>query len=124
VVRILGAAREQGRLTDEEHDERAAMVPASRCWTDLDTLIADLPAGLAVQLPKARDVRTGVCVSAAAASVLTALVLLNPDDMLAFLLALACLAVLVVAPVITVGLWVDVRHQKNRDQKKRSRRRR
>ena len=124
VVRILGAAREQGRLTDEEHDERAAMVPASRCWTDLDTLIADLPAGLAVQLPKARDVRTGVCVSAAAASVLTALVLLEPDDMLAFLLALACLAVLVVAPVITVGLWVDVRHQKNRDQKKRSRRRR
>src|SRR5690348_3228696 len=129
VVRILGAAREQGRLTDEEHDERSAMVPASRCWADLDTLIADLPAGLAAQLPKARDVRTGVCVSAGAASVLAALVLLNPDDMVGFLLVLACLAVLVVAPVITVGLWADVRHQKNRDQKnrdqkKRSRRRR
>ena len=119
VIRVLGAAREQGRLTDEEHDERSAMVPASRCWADLDTLIADLPAGLAVQLPKTRDVRTGVCVSAAAASVLAALVLLNPDDILAFLLALACLAVLIVAPVITVGVWADVRHQKNRDQEKR-----
>ena len=73
VVRILGAAREQGRLTDEEHDERSAMVPASRCWADLDTLIADLPAGLAVQLPKARDVRTGVCVSAAAGQLRAAL---------------------------------------------------
>jgi DUF1707 SHOCT-like domain len=112
VVRILGAAREQGRLTDEEHDERSAMVPASHCWADLDTLIADLPAGLAVQPPKARDVRAGVCVSAAAASVLAALVLWNPDDLLAFLLALLCLATLIVAPVITVGLWADVRHQK------------
>ena len=124
VIRILGAAREQGRLTDEEHDERSAMVPASRCWADLDTLIADLPAGLAAQLPKTRDVRTGVCVSAGAASVLAALVLLNPDDMLAFLLAMACLAVLVVAPVITVGLWADVRHQKKRDQKKRDQKKR
>jgi len=119
VVRILGAAREQGRLTDEEHDERSAMVPASRCWGDLDTLIADLPTGLAVQPPQARDVRTGVCVSAAAASVLAVLVLLSPDDMLAFLLALLCLAVLVVAPVITVGLWADVRHQKKPSRRRR-----
>ena len=119
VVRILGAAREQGRLTDEEHDERSAMVPASRCWGDLDTLIADLPTGLAVQPPQARDVRTGVCVSAAAASVLAVLVLLSPDDMLAFLLALLCLAVLVVAPVITVGLWADVRHHKKRSRRRR-----
>lgn len=125
VIRILGAAREQGRLTEEEHDERSALVPTSRCWADLDTLIADLPAGLATQPPKARDVKIGVCASAAAASVLAALVLSNPDNMLAFLLALLCLAVLVVTPVITVGLWADVRHQKNqKNQKKRSRRRR
>ena len=125
VTRILGAAREQGRLTEEEHDERSALVPASRCWADLDALIADLPAGLATQPPKSRDVRIGVGVSAAAASVLSALVLSNPDNLLAFLLALLCLAVLVVTPVITVGLWTDVRHQKNqKNQKKRSRRRR
>ena len=119
VVRILGAAREQGRLTDEEHDERSAMVPAARCWADLDTLIADLPAGLAVQPPKAGDVRAGVCVSAAAASVLTGLVLWNPDDLLAFLLALLCIAVLVVAPVITVGLGADVRYQKKQSRRRR-----
>jgi hypothetical protein len=59
-------------------------------------------------------------VSAAAASVLTGLVLWNPDDMLAFLLALLCLAVLVVAPVITVGLWADVRHQKRARRQPRS----
>jgi DUF1707 SHOCT-like domain len=126
VIRILGSAREQGRLTEEEHDERSALVPASRCWADLDTLIADLPAGLATQPPKARDVRTGVCMSAAAASVLATLVLFNPDNILAFLLALLCLAVLVVTPVITVGLWADVRHQEKHQEnrKKRSRRRR
>ena len=114
VIRVLGSARAQGRLTDEEHDERSALVSASRGWADLDALIADLPAGLAAQPPRARDVRTGVCVSAGAASVLAALVLSNPDNILAFLLALLCLAVLVVVPVVTVGLWADVRHQKKR----------
>ena len=118
VIRVLGAALAQGRITEEEHQERSALVPVSRRWTDLDALIADLPAGLASQPPKARDVRAGVCVSAGAASVLAALVLSSPDNMLAFVLALLCLATLVVVPVITVGLWADVRHQK------RSRRRR
>jgi uncharacterized membrane protein YedE/YeeE len=102
----------QGRLTEEERDERSALVPASRCWADLDALIADLPAGLANQPPKARDVRTGLGVSAAAASVLAAIMLWQPDNPVAFLLGLLAAAVLVVAPVITVGLWADVRHQK------------
>ncbi|HET9972524.1 MAG TPA: DUF1707 domain-containing protein [Streptosporangiaceae bacterium] len=124
VIRVLGAALAQGRLTEEEHQERSALVPASRCWADLDALIADLPAGLASQLPKARDVKAGACVSAGAASVLAALLLSSPDDLLAFVLALLCLATLVVVPVVTVGLWVDVRHQKKRHQKKRARRRR
>jgi len=44
--------------------------------------------------------------------------------MLAFVLALLCLAILIVVPVVTVGLWVDVRHQKKRHQKKRASRRR
>jgi uncharacterized protein DUF1707 len=119
VIRVLGAALAQGRLTEEEHQERSALVPASRCWADLDALIADLPAGLASQLPKARDVRAGVCVSAGAASVLAALVLSSPDDMLAFVLALLCLATLIVVPVVTVGLWADVRHQKKRSRRRR-----
>jgi hypothetical protein len=119
VIRVLGGALAQGRLTEEEHRERSALVPTSRCWADLDALIADLPAGLATQPPKARDVRTGVCVSAGAASVLAALILLSPDNMLAFLLALLCLATLVVVPVVTAGLWADVRHQKKRSKGRR-----
>jgi len=124
VIRVLGGALAQGRITEEEHQERSALVPTSRRWTDLDALIADLPAGLASQPPKARDVRAGVGVSAGAASVLAALVLWSPDDMLAFVLALLCLATLIVVPVVTVGLWADVRHQKKRHQKKRASRRR
>jgi hypothetical protein len=119
VIRVLGGALAQGRITEEEHQERSALVPASRCWADLDALIADLPAGLASQLPEARDVRAGVCVSAGAASVLAALVLSSPDDMLAFVLALLCLATLIVVPVVTVGLWADVRHQKTRSRRRR-----
>jgi len=124
VIRVLGGALAQGRITEEEHQERSALVPTSCHWADLDALIADLPAGLASQPPKARDVRAGVCVSAGAASVLAALVLWSPDNMLAFVLALLCLAILIVVPVVTVGLWVDVRQQKKRHQKKRARRRR
>jgi hypothetical protein len=124
VTRVLGGALAQGRLTEEEHQERSALVPTSRCGADLDALIADLPAGLASQPPKARDVRAGVGVSAGAASVLAALVLWSPDNMLAFVLALFCLATLIVVPVVTVGLWADVRQQKKRQQKKRASRRR
>ena len=119
VIRVLGGALAQGRITEEEHQERSALVPTSRDWTDLDALIADLPAGLASQPPKARDVRAGVCVSAGAASVLAALVLSRPDDMLAFVLALLCLATLIVVPVVTVGLWADVRHQTKRSSRRR-----
>ena len=119
VTRVLGGALAQGRITEEEHQERSALVPTSCHWADLDALIADLPAGLASQPPKARDVRAGVCVSAGAASVLAALVLLSPDNMLAFLLALLCLATLVVVPVVTAGLWADVRHQKKRSRRRR-----
>jgi NhaP-type Na+/H+ or K+/H+ antiporter len=62
-------------------------------------------------------------VSAAAASVLAAIVLWQSDNPLAFLLGLLATAVLVVAPVITVGLWADVRHQKRPGRQSQSRRR-
>ena len=120
VIHVLGGALAQGRITEEEHQERSALVPVSRRWTDLDALIADLPAGLANQPPKALDVRAGVCVSAGAASVLAALVLSSPDNMLAFVLALLCLAILIVVPIVAVGLWVDVRHQKRSRRQRRS----
>ena len=112
MIRILGAALTQGRLTEAEHDERAARVPASRGQADLDALIADLPAGLATKPPTARDVWTGVGLIIAAAGVIAALVLTQPDNYLAFMAFLGAAATLIVAPPITVGLMFDVRHQK------------
>jgi hypothetical protein len=112
VTRILGAALEQGRLTEGEHDERVARVPGSRVQADLDVLIADLPDGLAAKPPTARDVWIGVSLIMAAAGVFAAIVLTNPDNYLAFMAGLGAAATLIVAPVITVGLMFDVRHQK------------
>ena len=112
VNRILAAAWEQGRLTEDERDARTAKVSASRCHADLAALVADLPAGLATRPPTARDVRTGVCATIAAAGVLAAVVVTSPDNMLAFMAALGAIAILIVVPVITVGLIIDVRHQK------------
>jgi hypothetical protein len=48
----------------------------------------------------------------AAAGVLAAIVLTNPDNILAFLAALGAIATLILVPPITVGLIIDVRHQK------------
>jgi Domain of unknown function (DUF1707) len=112
VSRILTGAREQGRLTEDERDARAAQVSASRCHADLAALVADLPAGLATQPPTTRDVRTGVYVVIAAAGVLAAILLSNPDNRLAFMAFVFAAATLIVAPVITTGLIFDVRHQK------------
>jgi hypothetical protein len=112
VVRILGTALAQGRLTEAEHDERAARVPASRVQADLEALIADLPAGLAARPPRSRDVWTGVGLIIAAAGVIVALALSQPDNYLAFMAFLGAAVTLIVAPVLTAGLWIDVRHQK------------
>lgn len=112
VSRILTAAWEQGRLTEDERDARAAQVSASRCHADLAALVADLPAGLATRPPTTRDVRTGVCATIVAAGVLAAVLLSNPDNRLAFMAFVLAAATLLVAPVVTVGLIVDVRHQK------------
>ena len=112
VNRILAAAWEHGRLTEDERDVRAARVSASRCHADLAALIADLPAGLATRPPTTRDVRKGACAIIAAAGVLAAVLLSNPDNALAFIAFLAAAATLLLAPVTTVGLIFDVRHQK------------
>ena len=112
VIRTLKAALAQGRLTEEEHDARAALASASRSQAALAALTADLPAGLTVRPPKASDAWTGVCAILAAAGVIVAILLTNPDNYLAFIAFLGAAATLIVAPVITVGLIVDVRHQK------------
>ena len=112
VSRILTAAWERGRLTEDERDARAAQVSASRCHADLAALIADLPAGLATRPPTTRDVRKGISAIIAAAGVLAAVLLSSPDNALAFMAFLAAAATLLLAPVTTVGLIFDVRHQK------------
>ena len=112
VIRILKAALEQGRLTEDEHDERTAQASVSRSRAELAGLTADLPAGITAVPPSVRDVRIAVGVIIAAAGVLAAVLVTNPDNMLAFMAALGAIATLIVVPVITVGLIIDVRHQK------------
>ena len=111
-IRTLKAALAQGRLNEDEHDARAAQATAARSGAELAALTADLPAGIAARLPAASDVWMGGCVSLAAASVLAAIVVWQPDNYPAFALALFAAATLIVVPVITAGLMVDVRHQK------------
>ena len=112
VIRTLKAALAQGRLTEAEHDERTAQASASRSRAELVALTADLPDGLTALPPTARDVRIGIGMIIAAAGVLAAILLTNPDNILAFLAALGAIATLILVLPITVGLIIDVRHQK------------
>ena len=112
VIRTLKAALEQGRLTEAEHDERTAQASASRSRAELAALTADLPDGLTALPPTARDAWIGIGMIIAAAGVLAAVLVTNPDNILAFMAALGAVATLIVVPVITVGLIIDVRHQK------------
>jgi len=112
VIRTLKAAYVQGRLTEAEHDERTAQASASRSRAELAALTADLPDGLTAVPPTARDVRIAVGMIVAAAGVLAAILLTNPDNILAFMAALGAIATLILVPPITVGLIIDVRHQK------------
>ena len=115
VIGALRAALAQGRLTEEEHDTRAAQVSASRTRAEMAPLTADLTADLGVRLPTVRDARTGACVSFAAASVLAAFLLWQPNNAPAFFLAIVAAVTMLVAPPVTVGLMVDARHQKRTD---------
>ena len=62
--------------------------------------------------PTAKDVRIGVSVSIAAASVAAAILLWQPDNGLAFMMFLISAVTLLVAPIVTAGMMVDVRRQK------------
>jgi len=120
VTGTLRAALVQGRLTQDEHDARMARASASRSAADLAALTADLPAGLTARPPAARDVWTGVGLIMAAISVLVPIVLLQPDNSLAFIAALGAAGTILLAPGMTVGLLVDVSHQR-RSGRRRSR---
>jgi Domain of unknown function (DUF1707) len=112
VVRVLKVALTQGRLTEDEYDARAARASASQSRAELAALTADLPAGLTARPPAASDVWTCVGLIAAAAGVVATILLVQPDNGLAFMAFVLAAVALIVTPVITVGLLVDVRHQK------------
>ena len=115
VIRTLKAALVQGRLTEDEYDARMGQVSAWRSHAELAALTADLPVGrmdAPARPPTAKDVRIGVSVSIAAASVAAVILLWRPDNGLAFLMFLIAAVTLLVAPIVTVGMMVDVRRQK------------
>ena len=115
VTRTLRAALVQGRLTEDEYDERMGQVSASRSRAGLAALTADLPVGrmdAPARPPTARDVRIGVSVSIAAASVAAAILLWQPDNALAFMTFVVAAVTLLVTPIVTAGMMVDVRRQK------------
>src|SRR5438270_8030486 len=80
VIRTLKAALAQGRLTEDEHDERTARASVSRSHAELASLTADLPDGITALPPTPRDVRIGVGVIIAAAGVIAAILALGPDN--------------------------------------------
>jgi CHASE2 domain-containing sensor protein len=113
VIGTLKSAFVQGRLTENEFDARVGQASASQTHADLAALIADILAGsAATRPPTAKDARMGVLVILIAASVLGALMLWQPDNLPAVMMAFTAAATLIVALPITVGLMLDARHQK------------
>jgi hypothetical protein len=114
VTNTLKAALRQGRLTEDEFDERVSQAAALSSRAELAALIADLPVGQmnAVRPPTRTDVRIGVGVTVAAAGVIAAIVLTSPDNGLAFMAFILAAITVLVTPIVTVGMMVDVRRQK------------
>ena len=117
VTTTLKLALGQGRLTEDEYDERVAQAAALGSRAELAMLLADLPVGrmnVSVRPPMKRDVRIGLGLTIGAAGVIAAIVLTAPDNSLAFLLLILAAITLLVAPIVTVGMAVDVRRRKRR----------
>lgn len=115
VTSTLKTALGQGRLTEDEYDERVGQAAALESRAELATLIADLPVGRMNALtrpPTSKDVRIGVGVTIVAVGVIAAILLSGPDNSGAFMLFILAAITVLVAPIVTVGMMVDVRRQK------------
>jgi hypothetical protein len=115
VIRTLRASLVQGRLTEDEYDARMSQASASQSHAELAALTADLPVGrmdAPARPPTARDVRVGVIISIAAAGVAAAILVWQPDNGLAFMAFIIAAVTVLVAPIVTAGMMVDVRRQK------------
>jgi len=107
VTSTLKTALGQGRLTEDEYDERVGQAAASQSRAELAALIADLPVGqmnARIRPPTSKDVWIGVGVTIAAAGVVAAILLSNPDNGLAFMAFILAAVTLLVAPIVTVDL--------------------
>jgi len=114
-TRTLKAAWAQGRLTEDEYEERVDQASASRSRAELVALVADLPVGqmaAPARPPTRKDVWTGVGVIIAAAGVAAAILLWQPNNAGAFLVFIVAAVTLLVAPIPTIGVMIDVRRQK------------
>jgi hypothetical protein len=123
VVDTLKAAFVQGRLTKDEFDLRIGRVRASRTYTDLEALTADLPAGLARPRPPHQTVpaqaRTPTSKALLWGSWVT--VLLTVGFMLgasvaswAFALVVGVFPLLIAAPIagtLTIDTWGETHHR-------------
>jgi Domain of unknown function (DUF1707) len=124
VIEVLKDAFAQGRLTQDELDTRAGQAFTSRTYAELAALTADLPAAPTAARPlrkpaRARakpqvntGVRTGVRVIIVAATILAVLLLVRPDNGLAFVTGLGAAATVVMASALTVALMVESRRHK------------
>jgi len=113
VIGTLKSAFVQGRLTEDEYEARAAQASAARTHAELAALIADIPAGsTTARPPTVSDARMGVCVIIVAASVLGLILWWAPDNFFAFMMFFLAAVTVIVGTPITVGLMVDVRHQR------------
>jgi Domain of unknown function (DUF1707) len=109
------AALRQGLLTEDEYDERVDQAAAAGSRAELAALVADLPVGrmdAPARPPTSKDVRVGVGVTIAAAGVVAAILLSDPDNGLAFMTFILAAITLLVAPIVTVGVKVDARRRK------------
>jgi DUF1707 SHOCT-like domain len=123
-IEVLKAAFVRGRLTRGELDSRVGQVLTSRTCTELAMLTADVPAAPTAARPlresaRARakprvntGVRTGVRVIIVAATILAVLLLVRPDNGLAFVTGLGAAATVVVASAFTLALMVESRRQR------------
>ena len=115
VIEYLQAAKEQGRLTEDELEARTAQVPAApSVWSRRRSGRAyrrpsrryDRPAAIS---PRSLAGRGGEhCRGRLARSPRAG----GFDNSLAFMTAGLCAATVLLAPPVTVGLIVDARHQK------------
>jgi len=114
VIDTLKAAFVQGRLAKDEFDTRVSQTFASRTYTELAVLTADIPAGLAAARPlrtpargpMSNSAKAGICVSIAVVTLVVLTALAGPGG---FML---CVVFYFLASLAAGAQMLDSRHQR------------